>query len=74
MDAESVVRRLLTVKGLHNYNYEDIQYALDFLARNTDMYPFADVVEREFPLSQAQQAFEYALEHKPLRVGIKIAD
>lgn len=72
IDAESVIRRLLTVKGLHNYNYADFEYALDFLERNIDTYPFASVVEKEFELSRAQEAFEYALQHKPLRVGIKI--
>ncbi|MFC3196877.1 zinc-binding dehydrogenase [Parapedobacter deserti] len=74
MDAESIVRRLLTIRGLHNYNYEDIQYALDFMTRNTLKFPFSSVVEKEFPLSQAQQAFEYAISHKPLRVGIKIGE
>lgn len=72
VDAESIIRRLLTVKGLHNYNYEDLGYALDFLTRNFRKYPFEEIVEKEFPLSRAQEAFEYAVQHKPLRVGINI--
>lgn len=72
VDPESVIRRLLTIRGLHNYNYTDFGYALDFLRRNIDNYPFSTIIEKEFPLSRAQEAFEYALKRKPLRVGIKI--
>lgn len=74
VDAESVIRRLLTIKGLHNYNYDDFRYALDFLVRNINNYPFPEIVGKEFPLSQTQEAFEYAMQHKPLRVGVKIDD
>lgn len=72
IDAESIVRRLITIRGLHNYNYGDLQYALDFLVRNVSHYPFGEIVEKEFSLSEAQRAFEYALKNKPLRVGINI--
>ncbi|MGV3765319.1 MAG: zinc-binding dehydrogenase [Chitinophagaceae bacterium] len=72
VDAEKLIRNLLTIKGLHNYNYEDYKYAVDFMKRNWKKYPFENVVEKEFSLEQAQQAFEYALQYKPLRVGIKL--
>ncbi|WP_257669038.1 zinc-binding dehydrogenase [Parapedobacter tibetensis] len=74
VDAESIIRRLVTIKGLHNYNYDDLQHALNFLLRNFNNYPFDGIVEKEFPLSEAQQAFDYALDNKPLRVGIKIGE
>lgn len=73
IDAEAVIRKLITIKGLHNYNYIDFQYALDFLTRNIEKYPFSRIVDKEFPLFQVQQAFEYAVQHKPLRVGVKIS-
>lgn len=72
VDAEKLIRNLLTIKGLHNYNYEDFKYALDFMKRNWEKYPFGQVVEKEFTLEEVQQAFEYAIQHKPLRVGIRI--
>ncbi|BAV04093.1 putative phosphonate catabolism associated alcohol dehydrogenase [Filimonas lacunae] len=72
LDAEKVVRNLLTIQGIHNYNYDDFAYALDFMKRNWNRYPFGEVVEKEFTLEQTQQAFEYAIQHKPLRVGISI--
>lgn len=72
IDAENVIRKLITIKGLHNYNFDDLQYALNFITANYNSYPFAGVVAKEFALNQAQEAFEYALANKPLRVGIKI--
>lgn len=72
IDPEQLIRNILSVKGLHNYNFEDFVQAHDFMSRYQDKYPFACVVAREFTLDQARDAFEYALAHKPLRVGIRI--
>jgi putative phosphonate catabolism associated alcohol dehydrogenase len=70
MDAEQIVRKLIIIKGLHNYNYQDFAYAVDFIGRCHSKFPFETIVGKEFPLKDAQSAFEYAIEHKPLRVGI----
>ena len=72
IDAEKVVRNLHTIRGLHNYNFDDFKYALHFLKENWEKYPFNTVVEKEFDLVHAQQAFEYAVNHKSLRVGVRI--
>ena len=70
VDAEQIVRKLITIKGLHNYNYQDFAYAVDFIGRCHARFPFDTIIGKEFPLKDAQSAFEYAIEHKPLRVGI----
>lgn len=72
VDAEQVVRRLIAIKGLHNYNCDDLVYALDFITANWCRYPFSGVVAREFRLSEADEAFAYAIRERPLRVGIRI--
>jgi putative phosphonate catabolism associated alcohol dehydrogenase len=72
VDAESIVRRLVTIKGLHNYNFEDFVYAVDFISNNYKTFPFESVVSKEFDLSDAALAFQYAVDHKPLRVGVHI--
>lgn len=72
VDAERVIRNLLTIKGLHNYNFEDFVYAVRFITENFQRFPFASIVGKEFMLEEAEAAFNYALEHKPLRVGIHI--
>lgn len=71
IDAEQVVRKLLTIKGLYNYNYEDFVYAVDFIGRCHARFPFSKIIGKEFSLAEAQSAFEYAIEFKPLRVGIR---
>ena len=72
VDAEQVIRRLITIRGLHNYNYDDFKYAVDFIVEHHKKYPFDKVVSKEFSLDETEQAFTYAIKHKPLRVGIKI--
>ena len=72
IDAEKIIRRVLTIKGLHNYNYEDFVYALEFISANWQQYPFEQTIEKEFDLDSVDEAFQYALKHKPLRVGIRI--
>lgn len=71
INPELVIRQLLTIKGLHNYNFDDFKYALDFMIRNWEKFPFGQVVEKEFSLDEVQNAFEYAVNHKPLRVGVR---
>ncbi|MGN7787577.1 zinc-binding dehydrogenase [Niabella sp. 22666] len=72
VDAENIIRRLLSIKGLHNYNYEDFVDALDFITNCWDQYPFDTVVDKVFELDEVNEAFSYAVEKKPLRVGVKI--
>jgi alcohol dehydrogenase len=73
LDAEQIIRNLHTIKGMHNYNFDDFKYALKFLIANWQKYPFETVVEKEYSLQEVEDAFKYAVEHKPLRVGIKIS-
>lgn len=72
VNPETMIRKLLTIRGLHNYNYEDFRTARDFMVEHLDEFPFHLIVEKEFALADADAAFEYAMEHKPLRVGVRI--
>ncbi len=72
IDAEKVVRNILQIKGLHNYNYEDFAGAADFVERCYKAYPFDALVEKEFPLDESEEAFIYANNNKPVRAGIRI--
>ncbi|SEI83240.1 putative phosphonate catabolism associated alcohol dehydrogenase [Cyclobacterium xiamenense] len=72
VNPENLIRKLITIRGLHNYNYEDFVYGLDFMRRNWQRFPFVSVVEKTFDFEQAEEAFAYALAHKPLRVAIRI--
>lgn len=72
LDAEKIIRRLISIKGLHNYNFDDFRYALDFITRSYKRFPFDKAIEKEFTLEQVNEAFEYAVNNKPLRVGINL--
>ena len=73
VNAEKIVRRVLQIKGLHNYNYEDFVNAVAFIENNYEKYPFETLVEREYNLSEVERAFTYASDKKPVRVGITIS-
>ncbi len=62
VDAQRIVRKLLQIRGLHNYNYEDFLRATEFIERNYNNYPFEDLVEIEYPLEDVENAFSYASE------------
>ncbi len=72
IDAEKIVRKLLKITGLHNYNYQDFVNATSFVQNSYQKYPFEDLVEMEFALDEVENAFRAASKDKPVRVGVKI--
>ncbi|WP_423737845.1 zinc-binding dehydrogenase [Chitinophaga caseinilytica] len=72
VNPEKIIRNLLTIRGLHNYNFEDFRNAFAFIHANWKKYPFASMIEKEFTLGETQAAFEYAVARKPLRVGVRL--
>ena len=61
---------MLTIRGLHNYRPDDLATAIDFLTRTSSIYPFAELIGRLFRLDESEQAFDFALQESPIRVGI----
>lgn len=72
VNAEVMIRKLLSIKGMHNYNYEDFINAVSFFEDHFSDYPFDTFIEKEFPLQETLEAFQYAIKHKPYRVLITI--
>ena len=70
LEAEWIVRRNLTLRGIHNYAPVDLREAVSFLAAHHTKFPFADLVRDTFPLERAEEAFRFALDKNPPRVGI----
>jgi threonine dehydrogenase-like Zn-dependent dehydrogenase len=70
INAEKIVRNLLTIKGLHNYRPEDLATAVRFVAENYRRYPFEKLVSTEFPLRELDQAFQLADQRNDYRIGI----
>ena len=68
---EQIIRRMITLRGLHNYLATDLEAAIQFLKTTVHKYPFQALVSKTFPLDQTKAAFEYAVESKPIRVAIR---
>lgn len=71
LDPESVVRRCLTISGVHNYAPCDLAQAVRFLHAHAEDYPFEAVVDQAFALSNANEAIEYAFSERPIRVAVR---
>jgi alcohol dehydrogenase len=67
---ETVVRRCLTVTGIHNYTPRDLADAVRFLAAHHHRFPFAELVTKSFPLDEVNAAFEFAEAERPVRVAV----
>jgi alcohol dehydrogenase len=70
---EQVIRRHLTLTGVHNYSPRHLQCAVDFMTRERG-YPFKTTVTNWVPLPEANRAFELARHPSSLRIGIRSED
>ena len=67
---EVMISKLLTIKGMYNYNYQDLTDAVSFFDKYHATYDFKLFIEKEFNLSEVEEAFQYAVNYKPLRTLI----
>lgn len=58
LDANDLVRRMLTIHGLHNYGPEDLVGAVAFLEQTSSRVPFENLCGGEFPLEDIERAFQ----------------
>jgi alcohol dehydrogenase len=70
IEPEQVVRRLLTLRGVHNYAPEDLVAAIRFLAA-AGRYPFDSLVSAWVPLADAARGFDLARSPDKFRVGVQ---
>jgi putative phosphonate catabolism associated alcohol dehydrogenase len=70
LDPEDVVRRMVTIRGVHNYQPRDLEAALDFLAGPGRNWPFESLVGATFPLERIEEAFAHAHAHPGLRTAV----
>ncbi|MGM7671546.1 alcohol dehydrogenase catalytic domain-containing protein [Microbacterium sp. A93] len=71
LDAESIVRRLVSVTGVHNYTASDLAAAVGFLGGRGRAYPFSEVVGAVHTLDDVDAALAAAsAPGAPLRVAL----
>jgi Zn-dependent alcohol dehydrogenase len=74
INAEQVVRRIQVIKGLHNYNADDLVDAVNFIEANQASFPFLSLIHDSFPLESVNEAFTYGISSNIHRVGINLSN
>jgi alcohol dehydrogenase len=69
-DPENAVRRMLTIRGVHNYHPRDLATALTFVAGPGCQFPWESLVVAKYPLEQAEDAFADAHARPGVRVAV----
>jgi len=72
ISAEQLIRRVHTLKGLHNYNAHDLAAAVEFMEKNHARYPFESLVNDRFDLNTVNEAFDFGMTSGAYRVGVRI--
>jgi putative phosphonate catabolism associated alcohol dehydrogenase len=70
IDANILLRRWITMRGIHNYHPRHLIQALDFVMANRTRFPFKDIVDAKFALKDLDAAFKKASERTVLRAAI----
>lgn len=69
--AETIVRKLLRLEGIHNYLDLDLANALDFLERYQTDYPFEKLCTQTFALDDIDAAFTESAGPRSFRVVVR---
>jgi putative phosphonate catabolism associated alcohol dehydrogenase len=70
--AERIVRNLISIRGLHNYNSDDFRTAVEFIESCHRRFPIRELIHDRFTLEQIREAFQYAISANPFRVGVHL--
>jgi threonine dehydrogenase-like Zn-dependent dehydrogenase len=70
VDANLILRQWITLRGVHNYHPRHLLQALDFVLSNRGRFPFGELVDATFSLSELGAAFRQASERSVLRAAI----
>ena len=70
IDGNEILKKWVTLRGVHNYHPRHLVQALDFVMANRSRFPFADIVDSKFSLEELDEAFAKAAERSVLRAAI----
>ena len=70
IDANLILRKLVTLRGVHNYHPRHLVEALDFVHANRKRFPFHELVDGKYRLDEVGRAMKDAEERKVLRAAI----
>jgi putative phosphonate catabolism associated alcohol dehydrogenase len=70
IDGNQILKKWITLKGVHNYHPRHLVQALDFVMGNRNRFPFRKIVDSRFSLDQLDEAFAKAADNTVLRAAI----
>ncbi len=70
VDANLILSKWVTMRGVHNYHPRHLVHGLDFVRRNRATYPFKEIVDARFGLADLDAAFKEAAERRVLRAAV----
>ena len=70
LDGYLVTTKMVTLKGIHNYDVRHLGEGLNFIARTHHKYPFKRLVTQQFKLNEADKAFDASAERRTVRVAV----
>jgi threonine dehydrogenase-like Zn-dependent dehydrogenase len=68
--AEQIIRKCLTIKGIHNYANQHLEYAVEFISQTINKYPYDKLVSPPYPLRQLSTAIDAAFSQEYLRISV----
>ncbi len=70
LNANLLLKKMLTLRGVHNYHPRNLIEALDFVVANRARFPFHELVDGIYPLDRVNEAMADAAERRVLRAAI----
>ena len=71
LTGEQVIRKHLTLFGIHNYAPQHLDEAVSFLGRTQQRYPYEDLVSPAYPLADLREAIDVAEQGGWHRVSVQ---
>ena len=68
---EQLVRKMLSIDGVHNYVPQDLLTAITFLEATQRTFPFHELVGAEFSLTEVNHAVQHALNTDSPRIAVR---
>ena len=70
IDVNQILKKLITLRGVHNYHPRHLIEALDFVFVNKSRFPFHELVDGKYKLNEIDKAMKDAGDRKVLRAAI----
>lgn len=70
LDANLILKKMLTVRGIHNYHPRNLIEALIFVVANRVRFPFHELVDGQYPLNRVGDAMADTAARRVLRAAI----